>query len=116
MNPEGDVAQPVSTPIACSLSSGEVRTRLREWADVLRDVQERQAIEGGIRLVFSGAASLALIADLAIREHVCCPLLRFTVGRDDEAPVLEVRSGAEPQDLIRQVFAVGECDAVVPDA
>lgn len=104
MNAAGDAAETVTVPVACSLSSGDVRTRLLEWDELLRGVSARQSVEGGLRLVFGSSASLTAIADLAIREHACCPFLHFTLGLDAEAPILEVRAPAEAQDVIREVL------------
>jgi hypothetical protein len=101
----GDVAETVSVPVACSLTSDDVRARLLEWDELLRGVTARQPVQGGLRLVFGSSSTLTAIADLATREHACCPFLHFTLGLDTEAPILEVRAPAAMQDVIRQVFA-----------
>ena len=104
MSDAGDVAEPASVAIACSLSTGELRTRLEEWQELLRQVTERQSIEGGLRLTLSRSAARAAIADLAIREHACCPFLDFTVDSDTEAPVLEVRGPPAAEGIIRELL------------
>lgn len=99
----GDAAEPVGVPIACSLSRGELVTRLRQWQELLSDVIERRPIEGGVSLIFSNAASRTAIADLADQEHACCPFLDFTVS-GAQAAILEVRAPAAAQDIIRELF------------
>lgn len=104
MTHAADTHESTGVPIACSLSSGEVETRLQEWRELLSGVSERRHIEGGIRLTFARSAVGAAIADLAAREHACCPFLTFTLGLDDDAPTLEVRADAAAQEIVNALF------------
>lgn len=97
-------ARAAGVPIACSLPADALHTQLREWSDLLTAVAERQVIDGGLRLTFDSSASRALIGDLAAREHACCPFLDFTLDLDAERPVLEVRTAAEAQPIIHELF------------
>jgi|GEM_PF-648108 len=95
-----DAAEPLGIPIVCSLTAADVQTRVAEWQDLGRRVRARQPIAGGLRLIFESTTPPTVIADLAAREHACCPFLDFTLTADDEVPVLVVRAPAAAQAVI----------------
>ena len=101
---ETDLAEPPEIPIACSLAADEVQIRVAEWQEVLKKVRERRPIDGGVRLVFEPSTPAAAVADLAAREHACCPFLNFTMPVSAEAPTLEVRGRAAAQTIIDELF------------
>ena len=78
--------------------------RLAEWQEVLREVRERRSIDGGVRLVFEPSTPAATVADLAAREHACCPFLDFKMPVADDAPILEIRARADAQTIIDELF------------
>ena len=76
-------------PVACSLSTAEVRERRGAvLAPLAAAVEEVKGLENGLALRFAaGGAILAGLAELIELERRCCPFLRF---------VLAVEAGGGP--------------------
>jgi hypothetical protein len=108
-----NAAEPAAIPIVCSLTAVDVQTRVDEWHVLAGRIRERQPIDGGLRLIFESTTPHSVIADLAAREHACCPFLDFTVTADDEVPVLEVRALAAAQAII-DVLVGGAAEGTRP--
>lgn len=109
----GATAEPVSLtaggaaaspPIACSLPGGGVQPRIGEWQALLADVDHRETITGGVRLVFTQPAPLGEITRLAAAEHDCCPFFSFDVTIDGRGIALEVTAPADGQGVLAAVF------------
>jgi len=95
-----------SPPIACSLAGGDMQARIGEWQALLADVDHREAITDGLRLVFTQPAPLGEITRLAAAEHDCCPFFDFTVTIDGRGIALEVTAPADGHVLLASVFGV----------
>jgi hypothetical protein len=69
-------------PVACTLSSAEMRERRRQvLAPLWAAVAEVKSLEGGMALRFAPErASLAGLAELIELERRCCPFLRFELA------------------------------------
>lgn len=106
---------PDAVPIVCTLGglSGEDAIeagliRIGEWQAVVAWATAREAIEGGLRLVFPREVDLSPIAELAAAEQECCNFFRFAIaietdhvtldvtGPVDAAPVIEAFIGVAP--------------------
>ena len=95
-----------SPPIACSLAGGDMQARIGEWQALLADVDHREAITDGLRLVFTQPEPLGEITRLAAAEHDCCPFFGFTVTIDGRGIALEVTAPADGHVLLASVFGV----------
>jgi hypothetical protein len=94
-------------PIACTLAPDRMRGRLAFidalTADALLD---QQPIAGGMRSRFLDAAGIEeRVRELVELESRCCAFLRFAIGRDRDAIVLDITGSADAQPVIEQYFA-----------
>ena len=87
--PEG-VAGEMST--ACTLGSQAMQSRLDEWQRLLEHVEDREAIEGGLRATLAPATPLTELTRLIAAEQECCQFLAFAITIDSRGVALEVRS------------------------
>lgn len=68
-----------SPPIACTLSSEDLRDREAAWLKLMASgLVERDAVPGGIRLSAQPGAAAALL-DLIELERECCAWIQFEV-------------------------------------
>lgn len=97
----------IEVPVACTLSAADEPERLAEWTEVLALVEERQAVDGGVRLRFPPGPQLAgRLADLAAREQGCCAFFTFTLRPASDAVVLEVTAPPEAAGVVADLFGV----------
>jgi MerR family copper efflux transcriptional regulator len=96
---------PEAVPIACSLPASELRGQLAAWETLLAQAVGRERLDGGVALRFAAAPELASsIAELAVREHACCPFFSFTMRVDSDGLGLEVRAPRDAQDVVSALF------------
>ena len=95
-----------SPAIACSLAGSDVQARIGEWQALLAEVDHREAITDGLRLVFTQPAPLGEITRLAAIEHDCCPFFGFTVTIDGRGIALEVTAPPDGHVVLASVFGV----------
>jgi DNA-binding transcriptional MerR regulator len=99
--------RPAEVPVACTLNAADQRMRLAEWTELLALVEERQAVDGGVRLRFPPGPQLAgRLADLAAREHSCCAFFTFTLRPTSDALVLDVTAPADAAEVLANLFGV----------
>ena len=98
MKPDGAV------PVACSLDGADMAQRIEDWQDVTRLVERREALDGGIRLVFGDTPPLGEICRLAREEHACCPFFAFALTIDARGTALEVTAPPEGADILAAAF------------
>jgi DNA-binding transcriptional MerR regulator len=90
--------------ITCSLEAGEMAGRYEEWQRLLRRVQQREAVDGGVRLTFASGTPVEEIARLAAAEADCCRFYAFALTVDDRGCALEVRAPAGGQGVLQALF------------
>ncbi|MGI8758923.1 MAG: hypothetical protein ACR2K0_06410 [Acidimicrobiales bacterium] len=90
--------------IACSLEAEHRGDRTAEWQVVLDRVVEREQIDGGVRLQFGDPGLAATIADLAAREHECCPFFGFVLRIGAAGLCLEVDAPEQAGDVVVALF------------
>jgi hypothetical protein len=94
-------------PIACSLTSQEIESRMAEWSGLVRDAVTVAVTDSGARATFvADPATAARVADLAVREQQCCPFFRFTVEIVAGGLDLEVTAPVEAGALARQLLGL----------
>ena len=94
-------------PIACTLETNELRTRVDEWADMLRRAASREMTDTGARITFARDAALAAeLADLMAREVDCCGFFIFTLTVSHDEVVLGVSAPEDAKELVT-AFADG---------
>jgi hypothetical protein len=85
---------PDSPPIACTLSSEDLRDRAGAWVKLMASgLVQRDEVPGGIRLsaVPGAAASLLELVEL---ERECCAWIQFEV-RDGAVVTMTAEGGGE---------------------
>ena len=94
--------------IACTLANAEdVRQRVEDWQRSLAAVTAREAVEGGLRLVFpSGEDTAVELSRLVAAELACCAWVDFTLRLTAAATVLEVRAPTAGQAVLASLFGV----------
>ena len=97
-----------STPIACSLTTAELREREATLLAHFRSaVVETEELQDGFAFRFTGEGKLiALIAELIVAERKCCPFLRFElVALPNKGPlIVRVTGPAGTKEFVRNVF------------
>lgn len=91
-------------PIACTLEVGEMRGRLDEWQAMLDLVARRERLNGGVRLVFTAAASTAELMRLAAAEQHCCQFFAFAITIDTRGVALEVTAPDDAFPIVTSLF------------
>ena len=98
---------PKEVPVACTLNAADQPERLAEWTEQLALVEERQAIDGGLRLRFPPGPQLAgRLADLAAREQSCCAFFTFTLRPAADAVLLDVTAPPDAAGVVADLFGV----------
>jgi DNA-binding transcriptional MerR regulator len=93
------------TPVACTLDAGDQPARLAEWTDLLARVEDREPVDGGLRLRFPSSPQLAArVADLAAREQDCCAFLTFTLRLTGAALELDVTAPSDAAGVVEDLF------------
>jgi hypothetical protein len=96
----------ISVPVSCTLDDQAARDqRLAEWQSLLARADEREAIRGGMRLVFAPGPDVAAeIGRLAALEAACCACMDFTVHVGNDRTTLDVCAPDEAADLVVKLF------------
>lgn len=101
----GCITDVPAAPVACTLDASDVPGRLREWRDLVTHVADRQAIDGGHRLLLDASTPLDQLALLVAAEQGCCSFFAFAITIDSRGSALEVRAPAEGRAIIESLFA-----------
>ena len=94
-------------PIACTLTPAQLGGRLDQIDALARDALiDRRPIAGGLRARFRDAPGVEMrVRELAAAESECCAFLRFEIGRDEEALLLDVTGSHDAQPVIERFLA-----------
>ena len=80
--------------------------RMADWQAVTNEVVRREALEGGVRLVFGDDPPLGEIVRLAMAEYQCCPFFGFAVTVDARGTALEVTAPPEGAEVLAAAFGL----------
>lgn len=96
-----------TTPVACTLTPAGLAARGRRWQElVARAMTGRAQTPDGLRLCFRGEpGEEEELRGLAAAETECCPWATWTVERDADTIVLDIRSTAEGVATLHRMFA-----------
>jgi MerR family copper efflux transcriptional regulator len=100
---------PLSTAnsaIACTLDYEAMPRRIADWQAALVHVERREALDGGIRLIFGPRSDIAEVVRLARDENACCSFFSFAFSIDDRGTALEVRAPAGAGELVTSIFGI----------
>lgn len=100
-------AGPDAVAIACTLGPADRDRQLAGWNSVLAHVEERSAIDRGVRLGFGPDAPVTEIARLAVAEQDCCRFFAFALTVDRRGTALEVRAPDGGQGALVGLFGSG---------
>src|SRR5690348_11653661 len=94
-------------PIACTLTSAELRERRAETAAIAhRSLLFRRPVEHGEQLFFAaGTATEAALQAVVAAEAECCPFLTLDLRRTGDALELTVTGPDEAAPIIAELFA-----------
>ncbi len=81
----------VSTPIVCTMPSGEVPEQLHQWTNLQEWALDVVAIESGVRMTLP-ASLVQQVRDLADREASCCAFLNLDIELEGQTMSFEVTS------------------------
>jgi hypothetical protein len=99
---------PDNTPIACSLTTAELRDREAKLVAQFRSaVIEIEDLQEGYAFQFPGdGASIGLVAELIVAERECCPFLTFElVALPNKGPLIVRVTGPDgTKEFVRSVF------------
>jgi hypothetical protein len=95
------------TPIACSLTGAEYRSRADDIGRFARDaLLERRRIDGGARLTFDDAPGVrARLEAFVAAESQCCPFLTMDLHAAGGRLVLDVTGPEAAAPIIEELFA-----------
>ena len=98
----------VNAPIACSLTTAELREREATLLAQFRSVVvETEELQDGFAFHLTGEGKLiALIAELIVAERECCPFLTFElVALPNKGPLIVRVTGPDgTKEFVRSVF------------
>ena len=94
----------VTVPIACTLGSQSMRSRLDEWQRLLENVERREPIDDGLRATFGPAPPLGELMRLAAAEQDCCQFFAFAITIDSRGVALEVHAPRDALPVLHSLF------------
>jgi hypothetical protein len=90
-----------SPPIACTLSSEDLRDREKAWAKLLvSGLVQRELVPGGIRLTAAPGAAAGLL-DLIELERECCAWIQFEVR---DGAVVTMTADGDGEAVLTEMF------------
>jgi MerR family transcriptional regulator, copper efflux regulator len=90
-------------PIACTLSSGDMKRRATEWRHLLKATTTRKAVEGGVRIAFAVTIDVQELTRLVVAEQDCCRFFAFAITVDERGVGLDIRG---PLEALEPIFGV----------
>ena len=93
-----------AVPIACTLGSESIRSRLDEWQRLLENVERREPIDDGLRATFGPATPLGELMRLAAAEQDCCQFFTFAITIDSRGVALEVHAPNDALPVLHALF------------
>ncbi|MGW9029517.1 heavy metal-responsive transcriptional regulator [Streptomyces sp. NPDC055722] len=94
-------------PVACTLGGTELGERTEQWRTLVAQVEQREEIDGGLRLSFPPDAELAgQLAALAAAEQGCCAFFDFTLHLTPDGLQLSVRAPESAAGMLADLFGV----------
>lgn len=92
--------------IACTLSAGSMRGRIADWQALLRHVEQRERVDGGVRCVFDRSVPVDELVRLVAAEQDCCQFFAFAITVDTRGVALEVRAPDDARPIVESMFGV----------
>jgi hypothetical protein len=104
---EIDEEHPMETPIACTLTTDEYRSRTADLSALARlALRSREPMADGERLTFAASAAIEDELRAAIAaEARCCSFLTMELGGEGEDLVLYIRGPELARPVIAELFA-----------
>ncbi len=90
-------------PIACTLSSDDMKQRVADWHRVLADTMARTPLDGGVHLALAATIDVQELTRLAVAEQDCCRFFAFAITVDDRGVGLDIRG---PLEALEPIFGV----------
>lgn len=90
-------------PVACTLSSDDVKQRVAGWHRVLDDTTARTPLDGGVHLAFAATIDVQELTRLVVAEQDCCRFFDFAITVDGRGVGLDIRG---PLEALEPIFGV----------
>lgn len=90
-------------PIACTLSSNDMKKQVAEWQGILSAATNRTALDGGLHLAFAATIDVQELTRLVVAEQDCCRFFAFAITVDERGIGLDVRG---PLETLEPIFGV----------
>jgi DNA-binding transcriptional MerR regulator len=91
-------------PITCALGPADMITRVEEWRRLVGDAIGREAIDGGVRLLYASRTDLGPIATLVAAEQQCCSFFTFCISVTSGGVTLDVTAPSEARPMIDELI------------
>ncbi len=103
-----ETVEPAPLPVACTLSAGDGRERLRRWQrleEMAAPVASLQA--GRLSVRYQPLAGVAEeLAELAAAEQICCPFVSWEVTVTEGQLMLRVTAPADTPEAVAPIAAL----------
>ena len=90
-------------PIACTLSSDDMKQRVADWHRVLAGTMARTPLDGGVHLALAATIDVQELTRLVVAEQDCCRFFAFAITVDDRGVGLDIRG---PLEALEPIFGV----------
>jgi MerR family transcriptional regulator, copper efflux regulator len=90
-------------PIACTLSSDDIKRRVADWHLLLDDRTTQTPLDGGVHLAFAATVDVQELTRLVVAEQDCCRFFAFAITVDDRGVGLDIRG---PLEALEPIFGV----------
>lgn len=90
-------------PIACTLSSDDMKQRVADWHRVLAGTMARTPLDGGAHLALAATIDVQELTRLVVAEQDCCRFFAFAITVDDRGVGLDIRG---PLEALEPIFGV----------
>ena len=95
---------PPPEPIACTLATDQIDSRIADWNELLAHATDREAIDSGVRLSLDPTTSVAELVRLTTAEHECCGYFHFAITVDGRGLALEATAPDDALPLVHALF------------
>lgn len=94
--------------VACSLSPGQLSSRVRDWRTVVDEgLLDRAAVPGGVRLTFRPAPSIVHdLVELVHAERQCCGWASWTLTSTATGTVVDATADGDGAATLQSLFEV----------
>ena len=93
-------------PVACRLTTDDLRRRCVEIADLFADAVAVTEMPGGYGIAFTATSDVRRLVDFVVFERDCCPFLSFALRfpTPHDLVWLQIRGNADAKTMMAEQF------------